>query len=101
LSKRKNNWFCDFKKWEEAQIRTTKYDSRVILEKVKHSLLSVKRDLATESDLIISPLLPNQKFNLNLCVMSDNTFVRLLGLSLLPLKKWNPTSGWLILLLMA
>jgi hypothetical protein len=92
----KIGWFCYFKNLWEAQLRSTGFDSKVILEKVKNSFLRVKRDLPAESDLIIFPLFPNQKFNLNRCVMYANTFVRLLGLSRLPLSNVKTTSGWLV-----
>ena len=35
-------WSGDYKTWEDAQARCTGYDSEIILDKVKNSLLKVK-----------------------------------------------------------
>ena len=47
-------WYGDFSSWNEAAIRSTGYDSQIILEKVKYSLLMVRDGLAPyERDSVI------------------------------------------------
>jgi hypothetical protein len=40
--RKKGMWQGDFQSWNEAQSKTTGYDSEIILEKCKNALLKVK-----------------------------------------------------------
>lgn len=47
-------WYGNFSSWNEAVIRSTGYDSQIILEKVKNSLLMVRDGMAPyERDSVI------------------------------------------------
>lgn len=47
-------WYGNFSSWNEAVIRSTGYDSQIILEKVKNSLLMVRNGLSPyERDSVI------------------------------------------------
>ena len=53
-SLKKDGWFGNYSSWNEAKAECTGYDSKIILEKVKSSILKVKKGEAVyERDSVV------------------------------------------------